>query len=276
MEPMDPVTKAISGSLKFSPLLADDLPSAPVFNRSLLGEPAPGATLNFDQKLGHLYEQALQLLIDASANLTCLASHLQVYDESRRTLGELDFILFDTFARRHIHLELAVKFYLAVPTDKGWSFPGPDPRDNWQRKLDRLEDHQIPLSQRPEAKRLLQERFDIKTIEAQQLIYGRLFHPLECTDSPRLAYMAPDGQTGHWLYVRQWASRFTVDEDFLLIPKPLWPVPLSAETQTLLEPVSADQLINLANERCTMFTLKDSLESWLLVPDNWSETLSLA
>jgi len=263
-------TNALLHSLKTAPLLAGNLPSAPVFDRALLGKPAPHTTLNFDQKLGHLYEQALQELINASPDLTCLASHLQIFDNNKRTLGELDYVLFDHVNNQYIHLELAVKFYMATKQVGGWVYPGPNATDNWHRKLNHMQKHQFRLSQHPEAIALLHERFNIKTIAVQQLIYGCLFHPIDQSPAPTPEGIAPTSRTGQWLRVNQWDTYFSNVAEALVIPKPLWPVELTT-TKQLLKPTSAAALIKASKTRCTLFTLTHSTTPYFLVPDDWNK-----
>lgn len=267
---MQAATQLIVESLRSAPLLVGNLPEASVFDRGLLGECAPLEPLRFDQKLGHLYEQALSCLLESSDALRLLASHQQVFDETGRTLGELDFLLQDYVRDRHIHLELAVKFYLAVKGPDGWRFPGPDPRDNWQRKLDRLRVHQLQLCQLPETRKLLSQRFEIESIEAQQLIYGCLFLPLGAEEMPQLDSMSIHARIGRWLYQDEWAQHFPRVEEVLLIPKPLWPVELSSLAKGQFEAVSVERLHKLAAERCTMFCLPESTESYFLVPEGWN------
>lgn len=266
---MDLKSVALIESLKNALLLASDLPLAPTFDRSLFGDVKKDAAINFDQKLGHLYEDALEALINGSPSLSFLASHVQIFDTNKRTLGEMDFILFDRVNGRHIHLELAVKFYLARETSDGWQFPGPNANDNWQRKLDHMQQHQLILSQMPEARSLLHARFNIETIEAQQLVYGCLFVPFDCDAPPQPQSMSVDRQEGRWLYVAQWAGHFDGVEEVLLIPKPLWPVEISLDTVPLFEKISVEELMDLAHQRCTMFMLEGTFEKLFLVPDTW-------
>ncbi|MGZ0656625.1 DUF1853 family protein [Coraliomargarita sp. W4R72] len=263
-------TQLILESLRSAPLLIGDLPEASVFDRGLLGEPA-AESLRFDQKLGHLYEQALSRLLESSASLDLLASHLQVFAKGGRTLGELDFLLYDRVRERHIHLELAVKFYLAVKGAEGWQFPGPDPRDNWSRKLDRLCQHQLQLSQLPETRDMLCERFGVESVEPQQLIYGCFFLPIANAEQPEPDQMAVAARIGRWLYLSEWPQHFSEVEEVLLIPKPLWPVELTSQAKRQFERIPVSSLHQLAAERCTMFCLPNSTESYFLVPPTWLE-----
>ena len=263
-------TKALLDSLQVAPLLVGDLPEAGVLDRALLASVVPdGYKLNFQQKLGHLYEDALECLLDASERLDRIASHLQIVNAAGVTLGELDFVLYDRLQQTHVHDELAVKFYLATQTNEGWMYPGPDPRDNWQRKLDRMRTHQLLLSQRPEVRRLLKDRFSIDAVEVRQLIYGRLFSPLNGDYYPLPEGIAPSAQRGKWLYVREWQSWFSEVDEECLVPKALWPVVLTAELKSELRRVEASELLSMAAERCTMFVLPDSDEPFFLVPDDW-------
>ncbi|MEN8862546.1 MAG: DUF1853 family protein, partial [Lentimonas sp.] len=117
---MDHYETALLDSLQCTPLLVGDLPEAECFDRSLIEGSSLNAELNFNQKLGHLYEDALEILLGASNQVELLASSLQVFDPNGRTLGELDFLLRETAGGQHVHLELAVKFYLAVERDGEW------------------------------------------------------------------------------------------------------------------------------------------------------------
>ena len=268
---MEPWTKALMTSLREAPLLVGDLAKAPALDRALLGDAPTSGSLNFGQKLGHLYEDALENLLEQSETLSLLASHLQVVDDSGRTLGEMDFLLRDRSSGEAYHLELAVKFYLAYPKAAVWDYPGPDPRDNWQRKLERLQTHQLRLSEDPYARRVLVERFAIKELAVRQLIYGRLFGPMGAQECPWPEGMRADGLRGRWLYCSEWSHWMTGASELRVIPKPLWPVVLRFELVDCLPPVDSTELRKLGAERCTMFVADDSLEPIFLVPDSWPE-----
>ncbi len=262
-------SQALLESLRTAPLLVANLPEAAVFDRSLLGRGVPCRALKMNQKLGHLYEDALECLLDASDQVERLASHVQVVHSTGRTLGELDFILLDLVRAQPIHLELAVKFYLAVEGPEGWCYPGPDPRDNWQRKLDRMRAHQLVLSRRPEAQSLLRERFAIESIEVRQLIYGCLFYPMSSDVRPQPEAVQAGCRIGRWLYVSEWAKYFPDVEAVQLVPKVLWPVELRSEMRAQLECIRVDALKALAAVRCTLCMLPEGKEPIFLVPDDW-------
>lgn len=268
---MEAWTHALMDSLLRAPLLAGDLPKALRMDRSLLGSPYSGFSLNYKQKLGHLYEDALQHLLEQSDALTLLASHLQVIDNEGITRGEMDFVLHHTDHQIYYQLELAVKFYLARRTQEGWRYPGPDPRDNWQRKLERMRSHQLRLAESPDASILLRERFGVTRLSVRQLIYGRLFFPIEETELVLPEAMQSDGLRGRWLSFEQWPEFMGSATELRVIPKPLWPALLSTELVQRLAVVNQAELFDMTTERCTMFVADDSIKPFFLVPDLWLE-----
>jgi len=269
---VDGWTAALMHSLREAPLLVGDLPEAAVMNRSLLGLPEPHVSLNFEQKLGHLYEDALLHLLRRSEACQLRASHLQVINADGITLGEMDYLIRDCAEQYDFQLEIAVKFYLAYQINGSWSYPGPDPRDNWQRKLTRMRTHQLTLGQRPETRKLLSDRFGVDGLQVRQLIYGRLFVPMEVADCPMPQSMVPDGLRGRWLYCREWSRWMRPDVELRVIPKALWPVLLTDSLLQSLPLVNEAELIRLASDRCVLFAVGDYLMPTFLVPDGWPKT----
>jgi hypothetical protein len=267
-------SEALIGSLHTSPLLVEDLPEALSLDRSLLGTPKSMLSLNENQKLGHLYEDALRILLEASERLELLGDHIQVFDENQITLGEMDYLVRDQATQECFQLELAVKFYLAVQTPTGWAFPGPDPKDNWLRKLKRMQGHQFTLAHRAEAQALLHERWGIDHIEVKQLIYGCIFHPLGMDVCILPKGVRTNCRTGRWLYVDDWAQHFGAVAQVHVVPKYLWPIELTAELRQTLPLVSVEALQASARARCVMFTLPNMAEPYFLVPARWPTALA--
>ena len=224
--------------------------------------------------MGHIYEQALAVLIEASPDLFLTASHIQIYDADNRTLGEVDFLIHDQARDTHIHLELAVKFYLAHERDGKWRFPGPNASDSFGRKINHMRDHQLSLCQRPEAKKLLQERYDIDVIEARHLITGCLFDPIGRGDVPVPSHLSPSAMRGKWLYREQFKTYFGQVEAVHILPKPFWLVPFLSETAPLFDPTPVQLL--LEERQCVMFAIEGYAEKFFLVPDAWPDAFGLS
>ena len=262
-------SNALLTSLRTSSLLVGDLEQARSLDRKLLGSPYLDTALKLDQKLGHLYEDALRSLLLQSSQLDLLDHHVQVFDADRITIGEMDYILRDRNTGELIHLELAVKFYLAVREKGDWHFPGPDPRDNWQRKLARLRDHQLQLSQRHESLALFAQRWQTSCVTVRQLIYGCLFYPMGESECPIPEGVQPDCRKGRWLYESEWDTHFAEMTEVSVIPKTLWPVEITDELRTSLLTKSVADLRAARTQHCVMFILPDSTIPYFLVPNNW-------
>lgn len=120
-------------------------------------EPAPLTALigeSADRRLGNYYERLWHALLQLAPDTRVLAHNIALRDGAH-TFGELDLIM-QAADDAIVHLELAIKFYLArpelQPADSSTSDPanwwGVDPRDNLANKLQRLREHQLPLAQR--------------------------------------------------------------------------------------------------------------------------------
>lgn len=97
-------------------------------------------------RLGHQMEVVFSELIRASKTYSLVYSNLLI-DEGKIRLGELDFILREVQTQRLIHVELAYKFYLIDPqiSEPIYRLMGPNRRDMFYTKLDKLREKQFPL-----------------------------------------------------------------------------------------------------------------------------------
>ena len=252
---------ALVQSLLVSPLLVGDLPNAARFDRALLD--APGLVvgeLNFDQKLGHLYEDAMASLSVSSPRVELVEKNLQLQRGKHSTVGELDFLIRAADGLL-IHLELATKFYLAVKLGDEVSYPGPDSRDNYDRKIDRLLSHQLTLVKR--YKDCLPLEYRDSDIVVRQLIYGCLFDHVSEADLSRPRFCNRDCRRGKWLHRSELAEWFSGETVFEFVPKSLWPVPFNLLEGLALErwdpaaPVERCQMIRVAGQDGAFFVAPD-------------------
>ena len=259
-----PVTtsNAIIESLLTSPLLVGDLPNAKRFNRESLTASPQSTELNFDQKLGHLYEDALATLLASSPQLELLEQNLQIQENIHSTVGEMDFLIREADGTL-THLELATKFYLAMKTDHDVVFPGPDSRDNYNRKIDRLLSHQLTLVERHKAH--LPPAYREAAITVKQLIYGCLFDHI-CHAEPSLPkFSNPRCRRGKWLHHAELLDHFPDDSQFHLIPKHLWPVPIDLLEKIPLEKWQAEAPV----DRCLMLRINDERCPFFVAPNEY-------
>lgn len=108
------------------------------------------------RRVGRYFELLLYFYLSRIRRADIIASGLQIQDDSR-TIGELDFVFHDRAptevdrrsGARLIHWETAVKFYLWCPdrTVEGSHLIGPNAADTFERKINRLLQHQLPVGQ---------------------------------------------------------------------------------------------------------------------------------
>ena len=240
------VSNALFRSLIEAPALMLDLPEGAAFATDTLALPEGGSALDLEQKLGHLYEDALGMMLESSPRYEVLGRGIQIRKEAGHTLGELDFLVRDLTPGRLIHLELAVKFYLAVETENGFLLPGPDSRDDYFRKLGKMRSHQLILVRK--FRDLLPEKFRDEGIAVQQLVHGCIFNHVNASKPVNAGFLNPNGRRGKWLHVGDCAQYFGDDMQLEIVPKPLWPVPLELLDGMELEKWDPDEKL----DRCVM------------------------
>lgn len=260
-------TRAIIDSLRTSPLLVSSLTEAVCFDRAKFSKIGEIPDIDYAQKLGHLYEDMLEHLITSSPGIDLLGRGVQIFDQNKITLGELDYILRDTSTGESIHLELAVKFYLISYQDGKPTYPGPDPRDNWLNKLQRLRVHQLRMTQSIAGKKLLLDDYGISQITPQQLIYGKLFDHYQAADRPLPPAINASCERGVWKHLHEWCLD-SDDKIITLIPKHLWQVNVNDLLHTLPS-ISREDFIVEATQRCCMIWDPSSITSQFIAPDTW-------
>ena len=256
------LSQVLIRSLLDSPLLVGDLPNATQLDRRCLTTSSDPVQLNFDQKLGHLYEDALASLIVSSPDIELVEQNLQIRTDIHTTVGELDFLI------RHadgtlVHLELATKFYLALQIDNQFVFPGPDARDNYDRKIQRLMSHQLTLTER--YRDSLPPAYQNETIAVKQLIYGCLFDHVDQTKPSSPQFCNPECRRGKWLRQAEMADHFSNDDEFYLIPKHLWPVPIASLEKISLELWQSSEAI----DRCQMLRVAGHSLPYFIAPNDY-------
>ncbi|MFT6864258.1 MAG: hypothetical protein ACJAVK_002822 [Akkermansiaceae bacterium] len=263
--PTDPIltTFALLKSLVAGPLLVGDLPEAKAFVLRNFSLPNEVRHLNLEQKLGHLYEDALAQLLQASPRFEILAKNLQIQKDIHTTVGELDFLIRDLTSGQLIHLELATKFYLAVQTKKGLTLPGPDARDNYFKKLTRLREHQLQLPTL--FNEHLPETFRNHVIMSYPLVYGCLFDHIEALEIARPEFTNPGCRRGKWLHLDDLSNHFGSPQEFQIVPKHLWPVPFEYLSNLQLEPWTPTGPI----ERCLMVKTPGNNEPLFIAPSGY-------
>lgn len=112
------------------------------------------------KRLGHYYEALWGYFLQEDNNFTVKAQQLQINSDGK-TYGEFDFVVFEHSLQQHLHIEIAIKFYLysqqyledSPKNPNCWL--GPNSQDNLGKKQNHMQSQQQQLSQLPQAKKQL-------------------------------------------------------------------------------------------------------------------------
>ncbi|MBT8280184.1 MAG: DUF1853 family protein [Muriicola sp.] len=170
------------------------LKTAPLWTRKQFGvdqfvfpqiDPARIEDFSFPSKmrLGHKMEFVFNAIIQSQDIYTLIAKNI-VIQKGKTTLGELDFLLRNTLDGSLIHLELTYKFYL-IDTEISepiYQLVGPNRRDMFYTKLDKLKEHQFSLPYTEEGRAALNEKgLEADHLKQQACFKAQLFTPYDST-----------------------------------------------------------------------------------------------
>lgn len=167
--------------------------------------------------VGKYFEQLIEFHLRGVLGVDLVATGEQVFRDGV-TVGELDFVFRDAAGLLQ-HWETAVKFYLFTDEDprRGSRLIGPNPRDSFEQKLNRLTTHQLPLG-----------RSVCPGLAAQAaIVRGFIFYPpnAEVPLSALPLELSPNHLRGIWLRSDKWNtidSVFGHETQFCVMRKPHW------------------------------------------------------
>lgn len=192
------------------------------------------------RRLGRYYERLWQFALCQAPDVELLMANLPIR-QANHTIGELDLLLRD--AQGVHHLELAVKFYLGLEEGdcaQHEHWVGPGAQDRLDIKLQRLCNHQLPLSADPRARAVLTE-LTCNEVTSALWLGGYLFEPWPngCA-SPAGAH--PDYLRGRWLRMTDWpafhASR--PEAHWQPLPRSAWLAPARLADADIWQPRALD------------------------------------
>ena len=209
------------------------------------------------QKLGAYFEYLIALWFSIDPIYQVLEQNKIIQGETR-TLGELDFLIYDKERKKTIHLEVAVKFYLhGLIARQGkaalWEWFGPSLVDRLDKKYAAMQWRQINLPSRIETTVTVDENWG--------LLKGRLYH-----HEPYCEPYAISAQSlkGTW-YTQSEYCEIYQERDALLLDKLQWlihekPLDEMAKKIDLTSPVKEPVMIRRKDEtHC------------FIVPNDWPE-----
>tara|TARA_R110002051_G_scaffold130577_2_gene204435 strand:- start:43039 stop:43848 length:810 start_codon:yes stop_codon:yes gene_type:complete len=130
-------------------------------------------------RLGHQVEHLYYQVLHHHKRYQVLLFNQPIKSESR-TIGEIDFIVQDTETNKLIHIELTYKFYiidLSIP-EKINQLIGPNKRDSFAQKIEKIKYQQFTLLQTNEAIQTLEDlHIDTTDISSRTCFKAQLYAP---------------------------------------------------------------------------------------------------
>ena len=176
--------------------------------------------LNITHRLGQYFEVLICFWIQHSKNFNLLASNIPLVNQEKRTIGEVDLIIFNKTTKRHEHWELAVKFYLAHIKKGKTDFIGPNANDRLQIKLAKLKNSQCKILETPPGKKYLSE-LNISEIKNKLFVKGLLcYHPKDIKNPwDNISCMHSNSW---WLYADETKEFLDDTHDYFILRKKEW------------------------------------------------------
>lgn len=176
-----------------------------------------------NQVLGKRIERLFEYYIDTSDRYTLIAKNIQIF-KNKVTLGELDFLLRDTKINKDIHIELVYKFYVYDPKlpEEYDRWIGPNRKDSFIYKIEKLKNKQLPLLHREETNQVLQD-LNLKQTEIEQKVcfLGHLYVPLHMKHH-NFSYVNPECIKGYWLHFEDIKQQQNKNNLFFIPKKQDW------------------------------------------------------
>ncbi|MGB7393521.1 MAG: DUF1853 family protein [Pricia sp.] len=176
-------------------------------------------------RLGHQMEQVFQQLIGYSDGYDILI-HNQPIKKGNRTIGEIDFVLRERESGQLLHIELTYKFYIVNPdiTEPVHRLMGPNKRDMFFTKMEKIKNRQFPLLHSVEGSKLLHENgIDPQKVEHQCCFKAQLFGPFEA-DSVSIRPLNKSCISGFWLRFEDFDREEFRGYTYYIAYKPEWVV----------------------------------------------------
>lgn len=214
-------------------------------------------TYNGNTRLGFFYQWLWQQLITHHPDYEMVAEEIQLH-EAGRTVGAIDFLVKNKCSGELEHWEVAIKFYLAW--EQQW--PGPNAKDNLDKKAQRMLSHQLPLSDSATYRTQFAHQFGQPTVK-RLIMQGRLFTPAYRNDTGSSIAINPAASFGQWCYANECerlALRAITKLDWIAPPR-----------YALLSPTPSLSTVT----HPTMAVAPDE-QLWFVMPRHWPQGRSEA
>lgn len=174
-------------------------------------------------RLGHQMEYVFKQLLEYSKAYEVVLHNLPIR-QNKITLGEIDFILKDKKSQQLIHVELTYKFYIinTETSEPKYQFSGPNKRDMFYAKMEKIKNNQIPLLHSKEGvKTLKNNNLDHIQMKQQCCFKAQLFKPYGST-SIEIQPLNKSCIVGYWLRFDDFRSQEFTNYQFYIPSKSEW------------------------------------------------------
>lgn len=200
-----------------------------------------------NHRLGFYYQWLWQQLLTYHPHYVLLEEEVQL-QWNKQTIGSIDFLVKNLLTQELEHWEVAIKFYLAFQNQ----WPGPNAKDNLDKKAARMITHQLALSDHP----AYSTAFKHKPTQRRLIMQGRLFTAWPQQQMASTIATNPHAFNGYWCYQSD-ALSLTLKS----LSKRQWIAPpLFEELTEYLSPQSITVPTQALDQHNTV---------WFIVPDHW-------
>jgi len=175
--------------------------------------------------LGKRIELFFKSAINSSEEFQLIANNIQIQNKER-TLGELDFIIKDLVSTQFLHIELMYKFYIYDPEipEEIARWIGPNRKDSFLEKLEKVKNNQFSLLYTTEAREYLRS-LGLETEEIKQKICFKatLFIPKHLQNH-KFKDINNECIAGFWFHFKDFEKYDGANFQFYAPEKQDWPI----------------------------------------------------
>ncbi|MEM9361529.1 MAG: DUF1853 family protein [Bacteroidota bacterium] len=218
-------------------------------------------------RLGHQMEHVFEQLISFDGTYSIVLQNQPIRSD-KTTIGELDFILKNKQTGQVQHVELTYKFYIIDPSisEPIHRLMGPNRKDMFFTKMEKIRNNQFSLLHRPEASYVLEScNIDPSQIQQSCCFKAQLFRPFK--DS--VVYIRPLDTAcvlGYWMRFEDFEKANFKDHLFYIPFKKEWPIRVHEDVAWM----SFREILLEVNLRMIQ---KNSPMLWMKNPDGVIEKL---
>lgn len=174
-------------------------------------------------RLGHKIEHIFLQLIQHSEQFKLIGHNIAIR-RNKISLGEIDFIIQNTDSPIYTHIELTYKFYLLRKEKSAveYNLIGPNKKDSFYLKKEKIKNRQIPLLKTPEAiKALKAHGIALNDISHRVCFKSQIFIPFS-DHSVALAPFNTQCIAGKYLTYREFDSMPFASSHYYIPSKQEW------------------------------------------------------